>query len=1087
MKEPLESSPVKLALQDKKNYANQGAEKNISANNSSANYTTIGDEKQSRIAEILNFFNLLYGKIPAENFVYLGTKQQGRLFFNHSFKVGDIEAMAEKAIELSDCGIDVWHSVNTVCIEPADGKRGDETVVSYQTAIVVDIDIRSDAHKGDPSLFVADFDEAKSFLPFTPSLIIHSGYGLHAYYIFDTPIKITDDNREKIKRRNNLVLDITRLRANGKKIDGVGDLPRIMRTPGTFNYKLGADNAPLCHIVEDSGLLFSPDQIDEKLEVLSFRPFYKTKVRGSKESSSKENNESIINLYQKSNTLSFRPFADDRDFNIFRVRRMLDFISPSSLTYDEWLAVGMALKNIGFDCSDWEHWSRSDERFKDGECESKWNGFNRDGYDIGTIFMLAQQNGYDAKATYHEWYELHPSLRPSAKRNMDEITKRELDEAIILLDTLEPENFTANDARNPDNLHAVALAQTFGFNAQAENFFIVTKKAKEIARIFLKNLESDLIEPIPETEKKALIALVDGVNIKSLRNEVYREVTEIKRAQNKFRAQQAKEQAKAEAIKHAQERKQTVEDNIQKLIELRAEYAKAPSPELAAQIQDLILDTCDAKISKNTGAITRVEATQKNADLIFTFDPYLDGLFGYDQFQQADVFLKPPIWNPDAKKGEEWKDRDDAQLQAYLRKTYIEFASEKLILNSITVYSDAHKFHEVKEFFLTLPKWDGKPRAKKLFVKFLGADDIPYVHEVTMNILTAAIARIFHPGCDYQLAPILLGEQGIGKSYILCQLFGKWYGSLVDDVSDPHAIDAIQKLWGVEIKEMAAMKKDVDANKRFIDSAKDTRRQAYARRATTIPRHCVFVITTNNKMCLTDMTGNRRYPIIVCHNKARHFVEGLNDEYIRQIWAEVFAHYNKLFADGFDEKKLALSRDAQILSDEIAEDYLRDDGMESEIRAYLDIKILPLILWYLLTREERRKFIADGRLVIIDALSEFNHRRRARGGRQDIVQRDVDLISSCLTKTQGKHWLRIEHKTIQGNSVDEFILYGSELREHICAVEIYNECFGNDKRKSPTRINEILNRVEGWSLGARIARADPAYCDQKKVFYRNEI
>ncbi|MBQ6297764.1 MAG: PriCT-2 domain-containing protein [Selenomonadaceae bacterium] len=47
---------------------------------------------------------------------------------------------------------------------------------------------------------------------------------------------------------------------------------------------------------------------------------------------------------------------------------MLDFISPSSLTYDEWLAVGMAKKNIDIDCSDWEQWSRHDDRFKDDEC-----------------------------------------------------------------------------------------------------------------------------------------------------------------------------------------------------------------------------------------------------------------------------------------------------------------------------------------------------------------------------------------------------------------------------------------------------------------------------------------------------------------------------------------------------------------------------------------------------------------------------------------------------------------------------------------------------------------------------------------------
>ena len=86
--------------------------------------------------------------------------------------------------------------------------------------------------------------------------------------------------------------------------------------------------------------------------------------------------------------------------------------------------------------------------------------------------------------------------------------------------------------------------------------------------------------------------------------------------------------------------------------------------------------------------------------------------------------------------------------------------------------------------------------------------------------------------------------------------------------------------------------------------------------------------------------------------------------------------------------------------------------MESEIRAYLDTKILPLVLWFLLTHEERRKFIAEGRLVMLDALSEFNHRRRARGGKDATVQRDVDLITSCLSPAQNKHWLRIERKTI---------------------------------------------------------------------------
>ena len=390
--------------------------------------TALSHEKNNRIADTANFFNQLYSKITAPHFAYLWTKQRGIFSFDISDVIQRI-AMAKKAIQLSDCGVDVWHSVNPVCVQPSNGKRGDEFAVSYQTAIVVDIDIAGAAHKSNN--LAADFDEAKSFLPFTPSLIIHSGHGLQAYFIFDTPIEITNDNREQLKRRNNLLLDVIRLHANGKDIDGVGDLPRVMRTPGTFNYKLGKDNAPICHIVEDSGLRFSPQEIDERLNALI--PVQTPKSQATTTSST----HSAPKFNQN--------FIDDRDFNIFRVRRMLDFISPSSLTYDEWLAVGMTLKNIGCDCSDWERWSRADERFKDGECEKKWNGFNRDGYDVGTLYYFAQPNGYDAQDTYRAWNDLHPSLKTPAEKSTgdDSVSKMaslkakllEVNKALANLDT----------------------------------------------------------------------------------------------------------------------------------------------------------------------------------------------------------------------------------------------------------------------------------------------------------------------------------------------------------------------------------------------------------------------------------------------------------------------------------------------------------------------------------------------------------------------------------------------------------------------------------------------------------------------------
>ena len=532
----------------------------------------IDSDKAARIAELVNFLHQLYGKISESHFSYLIK------FKNHTkiyaFDVSDktkLEAMAKKAVELSDSGVDIWHSVNPVNIEPADGKRGDEKSVSYQTAVVADIDIRSDAHKGDPSKLAADFDEAKSFLPFTPSIIINSGYGLHAYYIFDSPIKISDVNREELKRRNNLLLDVIRQRANGKKIDGVGDLPRILRTPGTFNYKLGKDNAPLCHIVEDSTLRFSPNQIDEKLNALIVTtPMTETQSKTARKTGI--------------------DYADDNpDLKEFRIRRMLDYINVVDGEYEKWLGVGFALFNEGMHFNVWEQWSRTQPDFKEGECERKWNGFHHDpnGISIASLYQWAIEGGYVEKEIRNDWYQIHPELKPSAKRNMDETTKRGLDDAIIWLDTLDPENFTADDARSIESIHKVALAAAFGFSSSVENFFKIIKDAKAIAKNKIKENDADISKKLTNDELNNLTALVEGINIKFLRREVDREITEIKRAQNKFRIQQNRDRAKAEAIKHAQEREQTVEDNIQQLIELRAEYIKNPSSELAAQIQNL--------------------------------------------------------------------------------------------------------------------------------------------------------------------------------------------------------------------------------------------------------------------------------------------------------------------------------------------------------------------------------------------------------------------------------------------------------------------------------------------------------------------
>lgn len=79
---------------------------------------------------------------------------------------------------------------------------------------------------------------------------------------------------------------------------------------------------------------------------------------------------------------------------------MLEYINPSSCTYDEWISVGMALKHEGYSVADWDSWSRDDPRYHPGECESKWNSFEEETTAIvtgGTIFEMATRNGWVPK------------------------------------------------------------------------------------------------------------------------------------------------------------------------------------------------------------------------------------------------------------------------------------------------------------------------------------------------------------------------------------------------------------------------------------------------------------------------------------------------------------------------------------------------------------------------------------------------------------------------------------------------------------------------------------------------------------------
>ena len=103
------------------------------------------------------------------------------------------------------------------------------------------------------------------------------------------------------------------------------------------------------------------------------------------------------------------------------LKEALDFISPASLTYEEWTMVGMGLKEAGLPVTVWEAWSAQDGgRYHKGECARKWESFHGSTKPVteNSIFQLAYSHGWSGPAGHAlDWGDeltpVHPERRGS--------------------------------------------------------------------------------------------------------------------------------------------------------------------------------------------------------------------------------------------------------------------------------------------------------------------------------------------------------------------------------------------------------------------------------------------------------------------------------------------------------------------------------------------------------------------------------------------------------------------------------------------------------------------------------------------------
>jgi len=194
--------------------------------------TNISIDKNSFILTASDFFNELFE--PSFN------SERGNIEIrtfkpaSQNFYGSEMDA-AEQAYHLLQRGIDVYFGVN-----PRIGGAGKKENVHYVSAFHVEVDYGKTGHKKESPC--QTYDEAlnsiQSFNP-EPTVIIHSGGGFHCYWVLSNPVKVSDIGIDILESINKNLSQ----KLGGDP--GTHDISRVLRVPGTFNFKMAENPRPV--------------------------------------------------------------------------------------------------------------------------------------------------------------------------------------------------------------------------------------------------------------------------------------------------------------------------------------------------------------------------------------------------------------------------------------------------------------------------------------------------------------------------------------------------------------------------------------------------------------------------------------------------------------------------------------------------------------------------------------------------------------------------------------------------------------------------------------------------------------------------
>lgn len=275
----------------------------------------------------------------------------------------------------------------------------------------------------------------------------------------------------------------------------------------------------------------------------------------------------------------------------------------------------------------------------------------------------------------------------------------------------------------------------------------------------------------------------------------------------------------------------------------------------------------------------KIEATINNVYLAVQRPDICQINIKFDQFRDEIMFT-----HVDSDQWQTFTDSDYSRLRIGLENGGFKPIGRELIRDIVLLVADENPFDSATEWLSRL-KWDGVPRIKTFLSDYFNAEKNEYTEAVSLYLWTALAGRVLKPGIKADMVPILVGDQGCGKSTGVAALspspdyFCEVSFAEKDD-------DLARKMRGRLVGEIGELRglhsKELETIKAFITRTHENWIPKYREFATQFPRRLVFVGTTNQDEFLSDDTGNRRFLPVRVSNVNVNGVKANRD----QLWAE---------------------------------------------------------------------------------------------------------------------------------------------------------------------------------------------------------